>query len=281
MEWILTELIGSAIQSSDWLVDKILESLVPMAFYAEKFMIGATVINFSEIYIVMFSFGIALIVLRFLKKGFDTYVGWNDGDADADALGLFVNFIRAIVVATCFPVLYNWLVNATEDIIDKVLNVSNMLVSLTSPTEFIWRVASSAGLGMVLFSLILIIMYIILYFQFIMRGIEMLVMRIGMPIVCVGLIDNDKGIFQPYMKKFFLNSATVLVQVVLVKMSLLVLVLSNNMIYAVAIAMVATKTPRFLQEFMLVHSGGGSIINTVYHTSRLVQMAKSAVRKGS
>jgi len=33
MEWILTELIGSAMTSSNNLVDKILESLVPLAFY--------------------------------------------------------------------------------------------------------------------------------------------------------------------------------------------------------------------------------------------------------
>ena len=46
--------------------------------------------------------------------------------------------------------------------------------------------------------LIVIIVYLILWIQFMMRGIEMLVMRIGVPIVCTGLIDSDKGIFSPY-----------------------------------------------------------------------------------
>ena len=279
MEWILSEMIGSAIQSSDWIVDGILQNLVPMAFYAEQHMTNAgTVINFSEIYTVIFSFGVALIVLKFLKKGFDTYVGWDAGDPDSDPLGLAVNFLRALIVAIGAPILYNLLVSVTEDMIDKVLNVSNMIAHLVSPTDFIWNTVKSAGLSMVVFGLILIIMYAVLYFQFVSRGIEMLVLRIGTPIACVGLVDGDKGVFTPYMKKFFLNAATVLIQIALLKLSLLVLTVSNNIIYAVAITFVAMKTPRFMSEFMLMHGGGGSITNTVYHTTRLIQMAKNAIK---
>jgi len=107
----------------------------------------------------------------------------------------------------------------------------------------------------------------------------MFVMRIGVPIVCTGLIDSDKGIFAPFMKKFFLNAATVLVQIALIKLSLTVMLL-GNCFYALAIAFVAMRTPKFLQEFMINVSGaGGSVINTVYHTSRLFQMAKGIIKK--
>jgi hypothetical protein len=264
LEWIITELVESTVKSCDWIVDFLLESLVSSAFYAEKHMTSSTaVINFAEIYTVIFSFGVALIVLKFLKKGFDTYVGWDAGDPDSDPLTLVVNFLRALVVAIGAPVLYNWIVSVAEDMIDKVLNVSNMIINLTSPTDLIWNTVSSLGLSMVVFSLILIIMYALLYFQFIMRGIEMLVLRIGMPIACVGLVDSDRGIFAPYMKKFYMNAATVLVQVVLVKLSLMVLAVSNNVIYAVAVAMVANRAPKFLNEFLLMQ-GAEDISRTRY-----------------
>jgi len=82
----------------------------------------------------------------------------------------------------------------------------------------------------------------------------------------------------PYMKKFFMNAATVLVQITLVKLSLTVLIMGNAF-YGLAMAFVAMRTPKFLQEFMLMNGGaGGSIVNTVYHTSCLIQMAKSAVK---
>ena len=279
MEWIITELIESTVKSCNWIVDMLLENIVSMAFYAEKHMTSSsTVINFAEIYTVIFSFGVALIVLKFLKRGFDIYIGWDAGDPDSDPLGLVVNFLRALIVAIGAPVLYNWLVNIAEDMIDKVLNVSNMIISLTNPADLIWNTVSSLGLSMAVFSLILIIMYALLYFQFITRGIEMLVLRIGMPIACVGLVDSDKGIFAPYMKKFYMNAATVLVQIVLVKLSLMILAVSNNIIYAVAVAMVANRAPKFLNEFLLMQGGGGSITNTIYHVTRLFQIAKNAIK---
>ena len=54
--------------------------------------------------------------------------------------------------------------------------------------------------------------------------------------------------------------------------------MSNNIIYAVAIAMVANRAPRFLNEFLLMQGGGGNITNTLYHVTRLFQMAKSAIK---
>jgi RNA polymerase sigma factor (sigma-70 family) len=47
-------------------------------------------------------------------------------------------------------------------------------------------------------------------------------------------------------------------------------------------AYVAMKTPKFLSDFMLTSGGmGGNITNTIYHASRLAQMAKSAVMKST
>ncbi len=43
--------------------------------------------------------------------------------------------------------------------------------------------------------LIFVICWLILYFSFMARGIEMMVMQIGVPLACVGLLDNDKGVF--------------------------------------------------------------------------------------
>ena len=48
-----------------------------------------------------------------------------------------------------------------------------------------------------IFGLVFVIVYFILYFQFLMRGLEILILRVGMPLACVGLIDNDKGVFKP------------------------------------------------------------------------------------
>jgi len=53
----------------------------------------------------------------------------------------------------------------------------------------------------------------------------------------------------------------------------------GNLFYAIAVVFVAIRTPKFIQEFMIQSGGGGSITNTIYHTSRLYQMAKGALAK--
>ena len=281
MEWILIGLIIAIIVGSQFIVDAMLNSLIPMAFYAENYLntsIAGGTIDFSGLYNLFFGFGVSLIVLKFLKKGFDIYIGWSDGDPDLDPLNLVTNFLRAMVVALCFPILYDALIKATSDLIDQTIVIVDQLTSQQSIIDIIVNIISNS-IFMALAGLIMVILYLILWVQFMMRGIEMMVMRIGVPIACTGLIDNDKGIFAPYMKKFFMNAATVLIQIVLIKLSLTVMILGNPF-YSLAMVFVAMRTPKFLQEFM-VHMGGagGSVINTVYHTSRLVQMAKKAAAK--
>jgi hypothetical protein len=258
-----------------------LNSLIPMAFYAELYLntsIAGSMLDFSGLYNLFFGFGVSLIVLKFLKKGFDVYVGWNDGDPDLDPLSLVTNFLRAMAVALCFPILYETLVTATSDMIDQTILVIGQLTNQQSVIDIIVN-AISNSIFMALAGLILVIIYLILWVQFMMRGVEMLVMRVGLPIACTGLIDNDKGIFAPYMKKFFMNAATVLIQIALVKLSLTVMILGNPF-YSLAIAFVAMRTPKFLQEFVVQMGGaGGSITNSLYHSSRLYQMAKSAIKK--
>jgi len=281
LEGILIGLIKSIITGAQDVVDAMLNSLIPMAFYAENYL-GASLVgellDFSGLYSLFFGFGVSLIVLKFLKKGFDIYIGWNDGDPDSDPLMLVTNFLRAMVVALCFPILYDALVTVTTSMIDQTLTVLNQLNDQQSVVDMLVNMISNS-LFMALAALIMIILYLILWIQFMMRGVEMMILRVGMPIACTGLIDSDKGIFAPYMKKFFMNAATVLIQITLIKLSMVVLLMGHPF-YGLAMVFVAMRTPKFLQEFM-IHMGGtgGSVVNTIYHTSRLVQMAKHIGKK--
>ena len=282
MELILVALIVAIILGSQSVVDTMLNSLIPTAFYAEDFMtmsISSTVpIDFSSLFNLSFGFGVSLIVLKFLKKGFEVYIGWYDGDPDADPISLVIGFLRALAIALCFPILYDALISITEQMINQTISAISGLTAQQSIVDMIVNIISNS-IFQAIAGLIVVIVYLILWIQFMMRGIEMLVMRIGIPIVCTGLIDSDKGVFGPYMKKFFLNAATVLIQIALIKLSLTVMTM-GNCFYSLAIAFVAMRTPKFLQEFMINVSGaGGSVINTVYHTSRLFQMAKGVINK--
>jgi len=133
LEWILVGLIVAIITGSQFIVDIMLKDLVPMSFYAERYMAtsltGLHTINFAGLYNLFFGFGVSLIVLKFLKRGFDIYVGWDMGDPDADPFGLVVNFLRAMVMAVCFPILYDALVSVASQLIDQTITVIDQLTN--------------------------------------------------------------------------------------------------------------------------------------------------------
>ena len=70
---------------------------------------------------------------------------------------------------------------------------------------------------------------------------------------------------------------TVLVQIVLCKMAI-ACILSVQFINAIALIIMAIKTPRFLQDFML-GGGGGGLSNMVITTSKSIELTGQLKRK--
>ncbi|MCX7748229.1 MAG: DUF6102 family protein [Clostridia bacterium] len=277
MEVLLVALIVAILTGCLAYVNNILSGLVPITLHAERYM--TTLLGtdaFSQIFNIFFGFGISLIVLKFLKKGFETYILWTEGDADADPLFLLTNFFKAIAIAVSFPVLYGWLANIVDELTNKLLTtVGNSMQENFS--AFVSGI-SSAGLFTGIVSLIFFIVFFLLYVQFLMRGLEILILRIGVPVACVGLLDSDKGVFRSYMQKFFQSTLAVIVQVTLAKISV-GLMLNGHAFWGLAAVTLSVRAPKFLQEFMIMSGGSPSgVMGTVYQSVRLVQMAKGAFK---
>lgn len=172
---------------------------------------------FSLLMPVSYGFGISLIILKFLKKAFDIYVLWTDGDPDADPFLLLTNFVRAVGTALIFQWLYQIFVDICRDITDQIMSA---ISQGTSPTIEWVNAITSMGIVPAIAGLIFLICYLILLFSFMARGIEMMVMKIGVPLACVGLLDNDKEVFRAYINQFVKAFITTIVQIMLVKIGL-------------------------------------------------------------
>ncbi|WP_141499719.1 conjugal transfer protein TrbL family protein [Paenibacillus luteus] len=278
MDKILLLLIIAILNGSLIYLDTLLKEIIPISLYAETYMTMTTGANLLEdLYDIIFSFGVALMILKFLKKGFEIYVLWSDGDPDEEPLFLLTNFFRAMAVAVCFPTVYSWLGSIVEDLTDRLLSV------IGQSTQYNWQVwvsaLESAGLVTALFGLIFIVCFFILYFQFLMRGLEMFILRVGLPLACVGLLDNDKGVFRAYAQKFTQSMLAVVIQIALAKLGV-GLMLQNHVFWGMACMMLAIRTPRFLSDFLITTGGGGGVVNNVYHSIKLVGMARKLSKAG-
>ena len=273
MEAILVLLIVAILNGAIALIDEMLESLVPMTLHADQYMTGMNGGSMVDtLFEILLGVGVSLIILKFLKKGFECYVLWTDGDPDADPTNLVIRFMQAMVVAVSFPVLYGWLAEIVQNLTDQ------LLAAIGASTNYSWQAwvdgISTLGIVTAIFGLVFIICYFLLYFQFLMRGLELLILRVGIPVACVGLIDNDKGIFKSYMNKFFQTALAVIVQICLCKLGV-GMMLNMHIFWGIACLILAIKTPKFLSEFLVPSGGGGSgVINNAYHSVRLIQMIK-------
>lgn len=236
---------------------------------------------FSLLMPVSYGFGISLIILKFLKKAFDIYVLWTDGDPDADPFLLLTNFVRAVGTALIFQWLYQIFVDICRDITDQIMSA---ISQGTSPTIEWVNAITSMGIVPAIAGLIFLICYLILLFSFMARGIEMMVMKIGVPLACVGLLDNDKGVFRAYINQFVKAFITTIVQIMLVKIGLslmlnVTMLSSQNIMWGIACIMAAMSMPKILREFLVPTGGDGHFGNTVFQTVHIASLAKSVFTK--
>ena len=110
-----------------------------------------------------------------------------------------------------------------------------------------------------------------------MRSLEMFVLKLGFPLACVGLVNPDGGVFKSYSEKLIKSILTVLVQIILCKIAI-VLLINVKMLFGIAAIILAIKTPKFLQEFML-GGGTGGISNVIVTTSKTMELSSQIKRK--
>lgn len=179
-------------------------------------------------------------------------------------------FVRAIVVALSFEFLFNLVIEIAEMFGNELLNALSLDLMLPDwgyVVEFCMTSLFSSITG-----LIAIILFVILYIQFLVRGVEILILRLGFPLACVGLIESNSGVFQSYSQKLFKSVLTVVVQIVLCKLGL-ALVFTSHWFYTIATVIMAIKTPSFLQEFMLTGNSGG-MSAVIMNTSKTIELSR-------
>ncbi|HEY5557783.1 conjugal transfer protein TrbL family protein [Acetobacterium sp.] len=251
-----------------------LQFLADNVFYLENWIGDGSKMNFfSGVSTILYSLAIWLLILKFTKKGFETHITWTDGDLDADPFAMFTRFVKALILMIAFPVLYNFFARICTGVLAALLNsVTDELEWADGMTNIIETMSS----GLVIL-LIFWIGNIVLYFQLLMRGIEIYIMRIGFPLACIGLLESDNGAFAPYMMTFFQCAVTTVVQLTLMQLAFS-LMLTGDTFISLGMLFTGISTPKLLQQFMVPTGGGANLSGKMYSAVRIVDVVRSAVK---
>ena len=267
---MLVELIESFIGGSEATLNSLFKSMVNLVFHIEREfsnlkLADGSFINFNKIYETIFSFAIYILIIVFISKAIKIYFMMREGDAEENPIQLMIGMIKAVIIMICFKEIYNIFVGIVQEFLNGIL--SNMTVQGTNLAEILTG-NMGGGIFTAVACLVLLIVWLILICQFIMKGIEILVMRLGIPFASIGLLNSDNGVFTEYVRDFLLTAFTLVVQLGLLNLSILALV-NGHLIYGIAIAIVSVNTPMMLGKFMI--RPNGSLINSMGNTARSIR----------
>ena len=267
---MLVELIESFIGGSEATLNSLFKSMVNLVFHIERELSNlkladGSFINFNKIYETIFSFAIYILIIVFISKAIKIYFMMREGDAEENPIQLMIGMIKAVIIMICFKEIYSIFVGIVQEFLNGIL--SNMTVQGTNLAEILTG-NMGGGIFTAVACLVLLIVWLILICQFIMKGIEILVMRLGIPFASIGLLNSDNGVFTEYVRDFLLTAFTLVVQLGLLNLSILALV-NGHLIYGIAIAIVSVNTPMMLGKFMI--RPNGSLINSMGNTARSIR----------
>ena len=252
---MLVELIQNFISGSESTLNSIFNSMLNLVFYIERELMyipqGAILaeakVDFNQIYQVVFNFATYLLVIVFIAKAIKTYFMMREGDSDQNPVHLVLGMLKAIILMICFKEIYTIGVGIVEEFLNSILNVmpmqnTNLAEALSNNIQ--------GGIFTAVACLVLLICWLLLICQFIMKGIELLVMRIAIPFASIGLLNSDGGVFPDYIRSFLMTAFTLVIQLALLNLSIITL-LTNKLVYGIAIAVVAVNTPMIMSKYMV------------------------------
>ncbi len=267
---MLVELIEKFINGSEATLNSLFNSMINLVFFIERELSGIKVadgsnINFNLIYETIFNYAIFILVIVFIAKAIKIYFLMKDGDAEQNPVQLVLGMFKAVIIMICFKEIYYIFVGIVQEFLNSI--ISTMQMQGTNLSKMLID-NMEGGIYTAVACLVLLIVWLILICQFIMKGIEILIMRLGIPFASIGLLNSDEGVFPEYIRNFLMTAFTLVVQLTLLNLSILTLI-NGYLIYGIAIAIIATKTPMILGKFMIRPSG--SIINSMGNTARSVR----------
>lgn len=220
--------------------------------------------NISDMYKYIYTVALSLVILKFLFKGFSIYILWRDGDADSSPQTMLVGAAQAVIVAVAFPTLYDIMASVTLTFASTLMGyigIGEAKLGMLTALHY-----ASGGIIELSFILVYLVMYAFMYIKLLSRGFELLILRLGVPFACMGLIDSDSGIFKSYMQIFYKSMFTSVIQVSLLSLSVAVVV-SGHIIIGVAIITTAFATPVIMQQILIPVGRGGGVTQKIYAAS--------------
>lgn len=259
MTGLIIDLIQNWITSMGTTLTDFIKDLYYFVFFIEEQFQDITTsggshyfIDFNAVYRTIYAWGLIFLIIVFIKKMIQTYFLFKTGEEDQSPVRVVIGLIEAVIIDITFGWIYVFIVKMGYNFYLSL----NASAGFNFDKNFMNDLATSAEWGLFTAVCIFIITceFIGLIWNMIKRGLQILILRLVIPITTIGLLDANGGSFAVVAKKLIQSIFSVIIQLLLMSFSIM-LISKKRYIYAVATMGMTIEGPEFLRDF-LVGAGG-------------------------
>lgn len=200
--------------------------------------------------------GIALVSVMVLKQILSVYVFETDGDAETDPLQLIVKASQTICIICCNDLIYTELQKVSKLTANDLNNAVTPDKVFASLQAVITQGAGLVILGPVnlIFIIIYLIGFILLVIKAAIRGVELAVMKILVPIFAVDNITVSGERWNAFLSSYIVVFFGYIIQMLCFNMSIISFVKAITdsgveYLYAIGFLIFSLKSPQWLEKF--------------------------------
>ena len=229
------------------------------AFLLENGVLTPSVI--SDAYWYIYVTCTVILAVKLLWKGFKVYILNRDGEPEVPPMTLITGAGMSLGVSVAFPILYPILIDVTMRIAQALVyaatgswKFADVQLSEIVKLEDFLDVA-----GKTLSSLFAVVTYgimlLVINYQLLLRGAELLIFRLGIPFASLDLVNSDGSIWKNYINILFRMMLLSIAQVFCMVIGLLIFV-DGSITWAIAFELAAVSGPKLMAQFFPAQSSG-------------------------
>lgn len=233
---------------------------------------------------------LSIIVLYALWCGFKIYILWKDGSPDENPKEM----VTRIAVAIAFLLSFDEVLKITTEIVANVIRQILAILSTTSVPKLtlIEQLGTLNPVDVfvgVICSIIYFYQYLKMIFNTLKMGVELYVLKLGLPLACVNLVSSHSNTWSSYITTILKDYAGICVNVLIMGIGCKIYDSSgssgNRMLWAAAFLAFANGSKEILSQFITAsrsNVSGGQVMGMAGQFGRTVgQIGKTIVTKTS
>jgi hypothetical protein len=219
--------------------------------------------NVQHIMFAVQGFALAVLAIRVGYEILNTYLLHMAGDGTADPKGVLFRTAKAAAFIMGVPWVIGYLLQISISLANDVNTIGSVSISGNPITLFDPVNLVSAGIGVILFTLVALVIWVLINLQMACRAVEIGVLAMAGPLMAIGFVSPAEGLGAAWWKELVVQMMAQPLQILMLRLSLIQMGSSSitgaGYFLIIGWLWVTYKSPKIVQQFALSTGIGGAV----------------------